>query len=195
MVDVTDVIVLTGTPGVGKTSISKILSDILDVRLIDVNQVVKEENLVLDYDRNRDSDIVDITRLSKKIIELIQIVDEDVIIEGHYASEIVPKKYVSNVIILRRDPNDLEKKLRDKGFNEKKIRENVLAEILDVCLIDAINRYSLEKLIEVDTTDKDVEETVNEILGRLKEGNGKIGKIDWLKKIESEGRFKDYLSY
>ena len=78
-------------------------------------------------------------------------------------------------------------------LSEKKIKENVLAEILDVCLIDATERQSLEKLIEVDTTDKDVEETVNEILERLKEGNGKIGTIDWLKKIEFEGRLKDYL--
>lgn len=189
----TDVIVLTGTPGVGKTSVSKLLSDILKARLIDVDQVVREEHLILGYDRNRDSDIVDITSLSNRIVDLIQMADEVVIVEGHYASELVPKRYVSNVIILRRDPNDLEKKLRDKGFNEKKIRENVLAEILDVCLIDATERHSLEKLIEVDTTDKDVEETVNEILERLKEGNGKIGTIDWLKKIEFEGRLKDYL--
>jgi adenylate kinase len=191
---VTDVFVLTGTPGVGKTSVSKLLSDILKARLIDVDQVVREEHLIINHDVNRETDIVDITNLSKKIADLIQMVDEDIIVEGHYATEIVPRRYVTKIIILRRDPNDLEKKLRDKGFNEKKIKENVLAEILDVCLIEAMKRHSLEKLIEVDTTDKDVEETVNEILERLKEGNGNIGKIDWLKKIESEGRLKDYLS-
>ncbi|MEM2947516.1 MAG: hypothetical protein QXN96_04675, partial [Candidatus Bathyarchaeia archaeon] len=67
-------------------------------------------------------------------------------------------------------------------------------EILDVCLVDALNAYGKEKVCEIDVTMKSVEDTVEKILSIL---NGskkcRVGVVDWLGKLENEGLLNDYL--
>jgi broad-specificity NMP kinase len=68
------------------------------------------------------------------------------------------------------------------------------SEILDVCLVDALNVHSEEKVCELDNSGKSVEEIVSEILTVL-ERHKKcgVGLVDWLGKLESEGVLDDYL--
>ena len=188
------VIILTGTPGVGKTNVSKLLSKRLKALNIDLNKIVREENLTVGRDVKRETLIVDLNGLSKRVNEIVESSSQDVILEGHYASDAISPDLVSHVFLLRRDPYVLKKTLKKRGFKEAKVMENVLAEILDVCLFGAVNKYGTEKVCELDVTNRSVNEVVESILrilGGLDEPS--IGKVDWIGKLEKEGRFDEFI--
>ena len=188
---------ITGTPGVGKSSISKLLASKIDAQVISISELVKKEKLYCGIDKKRDTLIADMKKISRRIRNLISNFSEsqNIIIEGHFATDIVPPEKVSLVFVLRKDPEELRKILEKRFYKERKIKENFAAEILDVCLYDAVKRCGVDKVCEIDTTSKSLKEIVQEMMEVL---NGvkecKVGIVDWLSKIESEGKLEEYLS-
>jgi adenylate kinase len=189
------VILLTGTPCVGKSSVARLLCVKLDAFYVNLTELAIRENLVSGKDLERNSIIVDERRMMRKISEIIEKCDkEDVVVDGHYAVNVVPKNFVSYVFVLRRDPVELKGFMEKAGFSGLKLWENLASEILDVCLVDALKVHGKEKVCELDVTGKSVEEVVNEILNILM-GRGKcrVGVVDWLGKLESEGLLEEFL--
>lgn len=188
---------ITGTPGVGKSSISKLLASKIDAQVISISELVKKEKLYCGIDKKRDTLIADMKKISRRIRNFISNFSEsqNIIIEGHFATDIVPPEKVSLVFVLRKDPEELRKILEKRFYKERKIKENLAAEILDVCLYDAVKRCGVDKVCEIDTTSKSLKEIVQEMIEVL---NGvkecKVGIVDWLSKIESEGKLEEYLS-
>ncbi|MCD6538275.1 adenylate kinase family protein [Candidatus Bathyarchaeota archaeon] len=186
--------IVTGTPGVGKSSISKMLASILGARLVSIGELVKREGLYTGWDKERETLIADTDRLSERISEIIDAERRTIIIEGHYAIHVVPPEKVDLIFVLRRDPRDLKKTLEDRGYSRRKIIENLAAEILDVCLFDAVDVCGVEKLCEIDTTSKSPEEVVDEMISIIKgERKPEVGIVDWLEMLESKGILDDYL--
>jgi adenylate kinase len=185
------VLVITGTPGVGKTSVSKVLTERLGGLYISLTHIVNGENLQLDVDSERDTVIADLRRLSDRVSDIISESSCDVVVDGHYASEVV-----SYAFVLRIEPDKLRQRLRERGYSEGKVLENLASEVLDVCLFDAVARYGVEKVDEIEVTHKDVNEVVEEIIdvlnGRTK---AKSGKVDWLGKLEEEDRLSELSTY
>jgi len=179
---------------VGKTSISNLLASKLNAEVISVGELVKKENLHLGWDDERKTLIADLEAVSKRIKDIIKSKRKTLIIEGHYAVHVVPPEKVNLVFVLRRNPEDLKKTLENRGYSQEKIKENLAAEILDVCLFDAVNIYGVEKVCEIDTTAKKPHEVIEEILSIAK-GKKKleVGIIDWLGMLEAEGKLDDYL--
>jgi broad-specificity NMP kinase len=72
----------------------------------------------------------------------------------------------------------------------------VLAEILDVCLIESLNRYGKEKVCEIDTSRRSLDENLKFAMEVL---NYKIrpvsGQIDWITMLESENKLKEYIEW
>jgi adenylate kinase len=84
--------------------------------------------------------------------------------------------------------------MEEKGFQGSKMKENLAAEILDVCLIDAVANVGEKKVCEVDTTGQTVEATVKRVLSIIKGGNPcYVGIVDWLGRLEAEGTLEQYL--
>jgi adenylate kinase len=189
------VILVTGTPCVGKTSVARLLASKLDALYVNLTELAVRENLIYGKDEERDSIIVDENRMRRKIREIIEGCDQnDIVIDGHYAVSVVPKKFVTYVFVLRRDPVELRKFMEQCGFSGRKLWENLASEILDVCLVDALNVHGKEKICELDVTGKSVEEVISEILDVL--GGHKecqVGIVDWLGKLESEGLLGEFL--
>jgi adenylate kinase len=165
---------ISGIPATGKTEIAKLLSKKLKYNLISINELAEELDAFIGYDKERESRILDMDKIEKEIKKL----KGDLILEGHTA-HLFP---VDIVIVLRCNPEVLKKRL-DRRYpkNSLKVRENLEAEILGVITSEAITKN--KKVYEIDTSEKNVEKNVNEILKILK-GNTedfKVGKIDWLK--------------
>jgi len=172
-------ICISGTPGTGKTIIAEELSKKLGWRLISVNNLAKKLNAYLGEDKKRKVKILNM----KKIKENIEEIKENIIIEGHTAHVI--KSGI--VVVLRCNPEILEKRLKERyPDNPDKVKEDVDAEILGVITSEAVKCN--EKVYEVDTSSKSVDENVVDIQNIL---DGRIveyeaGLIDWLEDYEGK---------
>lgn len=188
-------ILVTGTPCVGKTSVARLLARELDASYIGLTSLAFHENLVLGEDVERSSAIVDEEGMRQRIGDIAEGAGKDnIVVDGHYAVNVVPEAIATRVFVLRRDPVELRKFMERCGFSGRKLWENLACEILDVCLSDALNVYEDAKICELDVTGRSVEEVVKEILDIL---NGsrecRSGVVDWLGKLEDEGVLEEFL--
>ncbi len=189
------VILITGTPGVGKTSVARLLVSRINALYINLTKLAVKENLITEFDKERGSYIVNEAKVRKKVANMIKTADKPIIIDGHYAVFVAPKELVTHVFVLRRDPVELKALLEQRGFSGQKLWENLAAEILDTCLMDALNIMAESaKICEINICGKNVSKVVDEILAILKgEKNCSFGIVDWLGKLEQEGVLEDYL--
>ena len=178
----------------GKTSVSHTLAAKLNARYIGITELVKNENLVTSIDEERKTLVADTKKLQERLEEILSTSEGNIIIEGHYAVDVVPKEDVHTVFVLRRDPNELKNVLEKRGYPEKKVWENLAAEILDVCLMDALSACGADKVCEVDVSGKTVEAVVEEIVLVLeKKKECRSGIVDWLGKLEKTGQLEEFL--
>ncbi|HUT80789.1 MAG TPA: adenylate kinase family protein [Candidatus Bathyarchaeia archaeon] len=151
------VLILSGTPGVGKTTISKLLES-KGYTVLNINELVLKNGFYYGYDHSRESVIIDeeflISYLTDEIIRLNHLL----IIEGHTA-EIVPKEFIKHAIILRCNPHILRLRLQSsRDYPSHKIEENVQAEIMDECLIKLQENLPPNLITEIDTTNNSPEQ-------------------------------------
>jgi adenylate kinase len=178
---------LTGTPGTGKTSVSKFLERKRQWKIIHLNDLIKEDHLYTETDEKRNAVIADMELIQKRLKNEIESTPaeknkEPVILESHLAH------YIADiVIVLRTHPAELKMRLEMRGYGEEKIRENIEAEALDVILVEAFEWC--KKIFEVNTTGKSVEEVGNDIekiIDHILNGDYeelsefKPGTIDWI---------------
>jgi broad-specificity NMP kinase len=188
------VILITGTPSVGKTTAAKLLVTQLNGFYVNLTELAIKENLIVGKDEDRDSIIIDETMMKPKIREIVEGQNKDVIIDGHYAPNVVPEELITYVFVLRRDPVELRKLMEKSGMSGRKLWENLASEILDVCLVDALDAVDVSKVCELDISGKRVAETVFEISAVLNgEKKCQVGIVDWLGKLESEGLLDECL--
>jgi adenylate kinase len=188
------VILITGTPCTGKTTTAKQLTAKLDALYINLTDYAKTHGLTSSEDKQRKTIIINEEKMRQKLTETINATDKaNVIIDGHYASAVTPANLVTHVFVLRRNPKELRQLMEKCGFEGAKLWENLSAEILDVCLIEAVQTQP-GKVCELDITGKTVEEVVNEIMDVLEKGKKCYsGIVDWLGMLEREGLTDQYL--
>ena len=188
------VILITGTPAVGKTTTAKELAAKLDAYYINLTNYARANNLTLGEDKQRKTVIIDEEKMRLKLEETINTTKKaNIIVDGHYASAVTPQELVTYVFVLRRNPLELKCFMEKCGFEGDKLWENLSAEILDACLIEAIEMQS-DKVCELNVTGKTVEEVVCEILDILERRKKcSIGIVDWLGMLEREGLTDQYL--
>jgi adenylate kinase len=188
------VILITGTPAVGKTTTAKLLAAILDADYINLTDYAKTYQLTLGEDKERKTIIINENKMRKKLAETINASDKaNIIIDGHYAAAVTSAELVTHVFVLRRNPKELKQFMEKYGFEGAKLWENLSAEILDVCLVEAVHAQQ-GKVCELDVTGKTVEAVVDEIMDVLERGKKcYCGIIDWLGMLEREGLTDQYL--
>jgi adenylate kinase len=187
------IILVTGTPAVGKTTIASLLASKLDATHIDLTELVKREKLISGVDEKRETLIADIDQISKRLQKIIRASKRDIIVDGHYAVDVIPTNDINLVLVLRRSPDELKKEMEKRGFREKKLRENLAVEILDICLWEAVSTCGQGKVCEIDVTGREIEEVVEEAILVLKgKKKCRVGIVDWLAKLDRENRLPDF---
>ena len=144
-------IIITGTPGTGKTTLAEKIGDYFKTRVIHTTEYIKENK---DLIRKKKKDGTIIPKMAELRKELNQ---EQGIIEGHLVCEF--KLRNSFVLVLRCHPKELKKRLKERGYKAKKIKENIEAEALDYCTQKANENF--KAVYEIDTTNKTEEETLD----------------------------------
>ena len=163
-------ITITGTPGTGKTTVSKLLAQRLKLPLYELSKLIKEEKLYTSYDEKRNSYVVDTDALRKFFEEKESFVAEGVV--AHYIPSDV-------LIILRLKPEEVKKRLKMRGYSEEKVVENVESEKLAVIATEALDSPASPKILHIDTTGRTPEEVAELILEGIK-GKEIFDDVDWL---------------
>jgi len=169
-------VAITGTPGTGKNAVCEALSR-KGHKVVDLNDFASKAGLVEFPDEPDSPAIVDVERLD----ELPLPPGDPVFIHAHFAHLLG----ADIVIVLRCSPTVLRSRLLKRGWNEKKIRENLEAEAIDLITVEAIEKH--KNVYEVDTSSITAEEAAREILEIVKgsvEGH-EPGRIDWSEEILS----------
>lgn len=173
-------IFITGTPCTGKTTVSEMLSNKLNCRLIKINDLAIENDFVLGIDDKKGYKVIDIDALDGKVQEIISNADGLLIFEGHLAHLC---SGADKVIVLRVRPEVLQSRLEGRDYSDTKIRENLEAEAMGVCTVEAYDIYG-EGVCEIDGTDLSVEEIVellsDVIFDKKSFDVGQIDYMDWL---------------
>jgi adenylate kinase len=189
------VILITGTPCTGKTTTAKKLTQKLNALYINLTEFANTRSLTTGEDKQRKTQIIDETKMRKKLTETINTTENTtIIIDGHYAAAVTPKQYTTHIFVLRRNPIELRKLMEKNGYQNTKLWENLAAEILDVSLTEALQEQEEDKVCEIDTTGKTPEAVATGILNVInKNKKCPIGKVDWLGMLEAQGLTNQYL--
>lgn len=159
------IIVVTGSVGVGKTFFSKILAEKLGSELLHLNDFASKYKLeekpeigTFDFD---------IDPLLEEVEKIIKKTNDNLVLESHFSHFIDPE-LVDYLIVINRDLKELKNTYKERGYNRKKIKDNLEVESFNLCFYEAEEEgYPEEKFIVL-------------------ENNGEIGKIvdEALKKIK-----------
>ena len=140
------IIIVTGTPGTGKTTVSKWLSQKLKIPYLNVKKLIVKNKLYEKYDKKTSSYIVDTKLLNNKIVKEIRN-RKDIIIDSHL-SHFISNKEVDLCIVCTCELKKLNKRLEKRKYNQKKIRENLDAEIFNICLEESKQEGHKTLLVE-----------------------------------------------
>lgn len=155
-------IILTGTPGTGKTTTSTLLESKLEkFRNINISDFATENELHESYDKERKSHVLDEDKLLDELEPILR--KGGNIIDWH-VNDIFPERLIDLVIVLRSNNGVLFDRLNKRKYHDSKIQENLDAEIMQVVLQDALDSYVKEIVIELqsDSID-DMENNVERI--------------------------------
>lgn len=170
------IIAVTGTPGTGKTTAVQRVET--DLHVIHLNEMIRaqESELTTGVDPERGSAIADLDAIDAAVLDR-----DDLLIESHLAHRLD----VDRVIVLRCQPSELDRRLRDRGASREKARENAEAEALDVILSEAVEAHGLESVYEIDTTDlrpSEVASTIEMVVAGDREPSA--GTVDFTTYLE-----------
>ncbi len=189
---------ITGTPGVGKTTISNDMEGKGWVR-VDLNKFIIQRGLEEGVEEVTGEILVDIGRLKEGLKDLTTETDKNMAVDGHL-SYLAPSDIC---IVLRLDPAQLKNRLEDRGYRKEKVRENLEAEAVSVILVEAVEiedeRLSEKDwtelipgagiVFEIDVTDISRDEMLEKVMNIIDCYQGKRlielaeyrpGKVDWL---------------
>lgn len=164
------IIVITGTPGTGKSAVAHELARLIWAAVVDVKEIVENHKL---FTKNKYGELeIDPKKLKKTLEKELNgfRVADDIIIENHVLCEFkIPADYV---FILRCHPDRLRKRLEKRKYRKQKLLDNLEAEMLDYCSQKVKKHYKL-LACEMDTTGKTALQTAKRIALAIKNRNKK----------------------
>lgn len=137
------VIVVTGTPATGKTTLAQALAQNRGYKYVGGWDLIESEGLSTEYDASRDCSVVDEGAFARAVVNTIEVMagkgEKGVLIDSHF-SHMVPCESVDLCLVTTVSLKDLKKRLEERGYTAAKVRENLDAEIFELCYIEAVEQ-------------------------------------------------------
>ncbi len=162
-------IIITGSPGVGKTSAAKALGKKLGCPMLNEKQFALEEKIGK-WNPEEDELVIPLIPYAKALNKLFT-KKKNIIIEGHLLCELKAKP--DFIILIRLNPELLEGRLHLRNYSEEKVQDNVFCEGIDYCKKHLLRNYPEKKIIEVQSG-KSIKDTLDRIIKGLKEKGAEL---------------------
>ncbi len=137
-------LLVTGTPGTGKTTLAKNLGKKLKLKVINEKDFALQNSLGSFNDENELE--IPLKEFEKKANEFLK-KNKNVVFEGHVLCEM--KLNVDKVILIKMDPEQLEMRLEQRSYSPEKIMDNVFCEGIEYVKKHLLKNYQKESIIEV----------------------------------------------
>lgn len=179
--------IITGNPGTGKHTITKLISKKLNLEIIDITKIAIDEKV---FKRNKETLDVDVGKLKK----IINKMNSDSILVGHLAPYVVSLKNVEIAVVLRKSPYKLQSVYKKRKYTNKKSLENIGSEILGIVYHDTVKEIGRKKTFQIDTSNKSISTTVKKIESIFK-GSKAEDNVDWLQLVLKKGDIQKFFPY
>jgi adenylate kinase len=180
------IIIVTGTPGVGKTVLSKLIAKETQAIYLNIGDHVKGEKLYSKFDRSTKSYVIDERRLRKSLYQFFKAHDQrKMVIETSWLGRFMPKRPGMVAIVVRLDPVILARRLKARNWPKRKAWENVEAELIDLSLYESLKFLGAKRVYEIDATQERPRELLQEVLRLMSASKGWNGLTpNWLEKYD-----------
>jgi adenylate kinase len=149
------IVIVTGTPGTGKTFFAKTLCRKYSFEYVDVKKLINQKKLSSGFDNKRNCEIIDVKKLNSELIKVITNANKkkkNLVIDSHL-SHFLPKKYVDVCFVTKCSLKELKKRLEKRKYSKDKLRENLDSEIFDNCFIEAEEQgHEVRVIVTTNTT-------------------------------------------
>ncbi len=156
-------LVLTGSPGTGKTTLAKRLAKKLKAVWVNDKDFAVRHGIGA-WDAEANEFEVPLGRLGKAL-DRAGGKRKNMVMEGHLLCE--TKLKADLVFVLRVHPELLELRLERRGYRAEKVQDNVFCEGIDYCWKHALRKHGKRKTVSIDAG-KSIKETMKHILSELK---------------------------
>ena len=181
---------ITGSPGTGKKTIARDLSENMNVDVFDINKFIIENNLA-EYEEGQL-----IVNNLKDVRERIdnEFIGKEFIIIGHLLPEVIPEEALRKVIVLRCEPDILIDRYKERDYDELKIKDNLVSELIGTIHYNTVMKYGNDKTFEIDVSNKNVSNIVDEITMIINDKRISKDRIDWIDYASKSNKLRRYLN-
>ncbi|KAM7277600.1 hypothetical protein ACFE04_004734 [Oxalis oulophora] len=154
-------ILVTGTPGTGKTTTSTALAEATLLRHVNIGDLVKEKNLHDGWD-----DALHCHIINEDLVcdELEDMMDQGGNIVDYHGCEFFPERWFDRIVVLQTDNAVLYDRLTKRGYTGAKLTNNIECEIFQMLLEEAKESYPEEKVVALKSNNiEDMTRNVNEL--------------------------------
>uniref|UniRef100_A0A8C3DBM6 Adenylate kinase isoenzyme 6 n=1 Tax=Corvus moneduloides TaxID=1196302 RepID=A0A8C3DBM6_CORMO len=144
-------LLITGTPGVGKTTLGKELASRAGLSYVNVGDLAKEACLCLFF--------------VQVIDELEDRMSEGGVIVDYHGCDFFPERWFHIVFVLRTENSFLYDRLESRGYTGKKLQDNIQCEIFQTLYEEAVLSYKKEIVHQLPSnTPEDLERNLDQIM-------------------------------
>lgn len=154
-------ILITGTPGVGKSSIAKAVAEKASITWFDVSKLAVERGLVEEFDEKYNCPVID----EDKVVDSLESeVANGGYILDFYGADMFPEDWIDVVFVIRTENKVLYDRLTARGYKDVKLEHNLEYEMFGMALEEAKQGYDTNIVHEIENnTPEQIEDTVNRI--------------------------------
>jgi len=155
-------ILVTGTPGVGKSTLCQQIAERADLNWIEVGKFAKDNACFENFDEEYQCPVLDEDKL---IDEMEDNMSDGGNIVDYHGCDFFPERWFDVVFVLRTNNTVLYDRLTSRGYHGKKLEDNIQCEIFQTILEEAKNSYSKNIVHELQSnTTEDMEDNIEKIV-------------------------------